>query len=219
MKPNVRSGMLAAAAMAGLVLAGCEANGGPQPGGGGGGGGAAFDHCTFPFGPGASAEFGFQSCLACTGSNGGNAIDTDTTNFASLNVTSLGPGLAVFYVGFDPTYAPDPSGPTFPAGNIAGFVLGFPGIVDATVIPGFSILTKINNQTQETFNFDGIVGAELLGALPAGAPFFIGVPTTKEFDAVEFQIRPTLANVLNEVDIYAACGNGDAATDLPYILL
>lgn len=219
MKPNLRSGMLAAAAMAGLVLAGCEANGGPQPGGGGDGTGAAFDHCTFPFGPASSAEFGFQNCLNCSGANGGNAIDSDTTNFATLNVTTLGPGLAVFYVGLDPTYAPNPSGPTFPAGNIAGFVLGFPGIVDATVIPGFSIQTKLDDQTQEKFDFNGIVGAELLGAVPAGAPIFIGVPTTKEFDAVEFEVTPTLANVLNEVDIYAACANGDASTTLPYILL
>src|SRR5438046_1876243 len=76
---------------------------------------------------------------------------------------------------------PDVGGPSFPAGNVAGYVLEFPGIVDASVLPQFDIVTKLDNIVQEDFQFTGIVGAELLAAIPSGGPFFLGVTTTKDF--------------------------------------
>jgi hypothetical protein len=219
MRPNLRKGVLAMAAVSGLLLAGCEANGGGQPGGGGNdGGGSAFDHCTFPFGPEAWAGFGFDSCLLCSGSNAGNVTDTDPATFGTINVTSALIGLGVLYVGFEEPALPDPNGPTFPAGNIAGFVISFPGLIEAAVLPDFVILTKLDNQTQEEFDFTGVVGADIAGAID-GAPFFLGVPTTKEFDAVEFQVKTDGVNLLNQINFYAACGNGDEQTTLPFILL
>jgi hypothetical protein len=98
-------------------------------------------------------------------------------------------------------------------------VLEFPGVVDASVLPTFDIVTKLDNVVQEDFSFTGVVGAELLSAIPSSGPFFLGVTTQKDFDAVEFKVTVTLLSLLNTVNLYAACGNGDESTTLPYILL
>ena len=218
MKPNLRSGMLAAAAMAGLVLAGCEANGGPQPGGGGGGG-TASEHCGAPFGPGTFAYFGFSCVAGCSGTNLGNINDGDPATFSTLNVTSLGSGEANLYVGNSPLVPqPTTDNASFPAGNIAGFVLEFPGLLEATVLPDFFLQTKLHGVNQERFTFSGIVGAQVLGTLTSNGTFFLGETTTKEFDAVEFGVNVSV-NVLNTVNLYEACGAGDQATDLPFILI
>src|SRR5436309_2011500 len=113
MRPNLRTGMMAAAAIGGLLLAGCEANGGPQLGGGGpSGGGPGFEHCLFPYGPGALVfSIATSDCLNCSVDNPDNLIDSDPATFATINVTSVGGGIALIKAGFDDPFNPNPSGP------------------------------------------------------------------------------------------------------------
>ena len=164
-------GKLLAGALAAAALVGCEANGGfPGTGGGGnnggGGDGPQIAGCEFPFGPSAHVLSGVTpDCSNCSVDNPENLIDSDATTFATVNVNSIGGGVAVIKAMFDDPDTPDPSGPKFSAGNVAGFVLEVPGPLSASVLPTFSIVTKLENIPQEEFPTNGVVGVNLLGVV------------------------------------------------------
>src|ERR1043166_9654908 len=99
MRPNLRTGVWTAAALGGVLLAGCEANGGSQFGGGGPNGGPSpFEHCFFPYGPGTFVNSGTDQCSgSCSVSNPGNLNDTDPATFPTINMNTVG-GSGVAYI-------------------------------------------------------------------------------------------------------------------------
>jgi len=144
------------------------------------------------------------TCLACSVTNPNNVIDSDPTNFASINLDlSLltgGAGLAV----------KGPQGVTYPAGQIPGFTLFVPNalLVAATVLPQITISTALGSTAQESSTFSGVLTLDLLGLLSNNAPFYLGIKTTKPFDTVAISAAPIVAGALTTLNVVNACSDG-----------
>ena len=242
---------LTGAVLAGLVLAACTANGGPQPkdtdgdgipdnfdncptvpnpdqadsngngigdacdtGSGGGGGGAAV--CTEAIVGGGSTAVnqptGSQTCLVCTVTGVANLVDGDPTNFAVIDQTLA---LLTGSIGITVTAQP---GIVFPSGQIPGYTLSVPKATLATAqaLPNLTISTLLNGTaTGDTKTYSSTLNADVLGLLGNDAKFYVGVTTTKPFDAVRIVSDETLANALGLIHAFNACSNGSGVGALP----
>lgn len=201
-------------AVAALLLA-CTSNG-PGTGAGGGGsssggsssGGTSGGNqavCTASISTGATvATSKTATCLACSVTNPNNVIDSDPNNFASINLDlSLLTGSAGLTV-------TGPSGTTYPAGQIPGFTLFVPDalLIAATVLPQITISTSLAGTQQESSTFSTLLTLDLLGLLSNNKPFYLGIKTTKPFDAVGISVAPLVAGALTTVNVVNACSDG-----------
>jgi hypothetical protein len=181
MKLTLRSTIVAAAAVLGLLLAGCEANGGPQPGDRDHDGiPDNVDNCPDTPNPDQTDTDGDGIGDACDeGSDPGAAHCTEaiagagTSTFSSVTSTCIGctvsdegnliDGDATNYATFDLTLALlggsaevsvyDDPGHVSPAGNIAGFTLVIPAaaLLNAQVLPSITIKTFIDGAPNQPF--------------------------------------------------------------------
>ena len=175
-------------------------------------GNATGSACTEPITSGATVSKSItQTCLLCSIDNEGNVIDNDATNFALFNIT------AALLSGSGEITVHAPTGVTYPSGNIAGFTLSIPlaQLVSAQVLPSLTVNTFLNGTASESVTFSSVLTADLLGLLGNDAPFFIGLKTTKNFNAVQIVDNATLANVLQQVRVFNACSNASGVGALP----
>ncbi|MBX6421092.1 MAG: hypothetical protein IRZ06_08815 [Nevskia sp.] len=196
-------------AAATLLLA-CTSNGpgtgaGGNPGGTPGGTGGNQAACTASISNGASvATHKTGLCLLCSVSNPNNVIDSDPNNYASINLDlsllTAGVGLSVN----------GPSGVTYPAGQIPGFTLFVPNplLLSATVLPQIKITTFLGGTQQESSTFSQLLTLDLLGLLSNNNPFYLGIKTTKSFDAVDITVAPIVAGALATLNVVNACSDG-----------
>ena len=178
-------------------------------------GNAGASGCIDPITSGATVTKSISStCLICSIDNEGNVIDNDATNFALFNITAglLGGSGEITVKG--------PTGVTYPMGNIAGFTLSIPAaLLSAQVLPSLTVNTFLNGAPSESVAFSSVLKADLLALLGNDAQFFIGLKTTKNFDAVQLVDNATLANVLQQVRVFNACSNASGVGALPASVL
>jgi hypothetical protein len=191
----------------GGTTSGGGTTGGTTSGGGTTGGTTSGNNaaCTAPITTGATVKTSTTAtCLMCSVTNPNNVIDSDPTNFASINLDlSLLTGSATLEV-------TGPSGTTYPAGQIPGFTLFVPNaaLLAATVLPQITIFTALNGTQQESSSFLQVLTLDLLGLLSNNTPFYLGIKTTKPFDSVGITAEPIIAGALATLNVVNACSDG-----------
>ncbi len=203
------------AVAASAVLAACTANGGPQPPTSGGGGSTAF--CVSEIaGGGSTADSSTTAgtCTVCSITDVPNVVDTDPNNFALFDIT-----LALLGGSGEITVRAPP-GVVYPAGNIAGFTLSIPkaALASATVLPTLVVKTFLNGVFQENVTYSNILDLDLLGLLGNDAKFFVGIQTTKDFDAIQIEDRADAAGVAGQLRVYDGCSTATGVGALPVVI-
>ncbi|RFS13830.1 DUF11 domain-containing protein [Emticicia sp. C21] len=140
-------------------------------------------------------------CIGASTTNPGFTTDTDTTNFANINIP-VGLGCS--------RYIQVNAASTYAAGTFTGFVIqNNATILSATLLGGITISTFENGSARET-----ISGASLLSAvaLSGAAPIYqIGFRTTMPFNQVRITVSGV--SVLADVNVFYAYVKLDSDND------
>ena len=192
------------------TLIGCTANGGPQPPGGDQGAGPAACLSEIVGGNTAVSATTDTLCLSCSVDNPANVVDLDDSNFAQFNLM-----LAALTGSAQITVTAQP-GVVFPAGGIAGYTLSVPAaaVLAAQALPSITINTLNGGTQQETTTFTQVLSVDVAGLIANNAKFFLGLKTTKDFDAVQIVTSPTVAGALATLDVYTACSTATGVGSL-----
>lgn len=126
-------------------------------------------------------------------SNSNNVVNSDTNDYASINVTASLAGTATLSV--------MTSRQQFNAGHFAGFEISNANLLNVNLLGGISIRTYLNGVEQETSNSNTLLlNVGVLGSTPRSV---VGFVTTKPFDEVQFRISTLLSvDLLGETRIY-----------------
>ncbi|WP_413533986.1 hypothetical protein [Empedobacter brevis] len=126
-------------------------------------------------------------------SNSGNVVNSDTEDYASLNITASLAGTATLSVAT--------TGQQFDAGNFAGFEISNTNLLNVNLLGGISIRTYLKGVEQETSTQSNLLlNLKALGGTPRSV---VGFVTTKPFDEVQFRMSTLLSvDLLGETRIY-----------------
>ncbi len=124
--------------------------------------------------------------------NASNVINSNTDDYASINITLAAAGTATLSVA---------SGQQFDAGHLAGFEISNTNLLNVNLLGGISIRTYLNGVEQETSTANNLLlNLDALGSTSRGV---IGFITTKAFDEVQFRVSTLLdVNLLGSTQIY-----------------
>lgn len=125
--------------------------------------------------------------------NSNNVVNSDTNDYATINVTASILGTASLSV--------ITTGQQFNAGYFAGFEVSNVNLLNVNLLGGISIKTYLNGVEQETSNSNTLLlNVGVLGSSPRSVVGFI---TTKPFDEVQFRLSTLLSvDLLGETRIY-----------------
>lgn len=142
----------------------------------------------------------------CNITDPAKAIDGDFDTFAvaEYDLGALDPALAGSV-----TLTTDLPGPV-PAGQVAGFIVSFPGgIVDASLLRNLTVTTSLNGTQQETVTSTGTLDLDVLGLIGGTDKALVGLRNTKAYNSVSLRVDSTLltADVTHAVNIYDTCIN------------
>jgi len=242
MTSKLARAVLIGAAATGWLLAGCTANGGPQP--------ADRDHDGIPDSVDNCPDVPNSDQADSDGDGIGDACDTDngaahctaaieggaTTVQASADqlcplCTVLNPGYVidtdhtnfalmdtnVGLLGGSAQITVTAQPGTVYSGGIPGFTLVVPAaaLLDATVIPGITINTYLDGVLADTASYTTVLTADVLGLLANETPFYLGVQSTKPFNQVQIVDGFTVAGVLPTLRVFNACYDGTGVGELP----
>jgi len=128
-------------------------------------------------------------CVLCGVSGENNVIDSDLNNEASL-VTTVGVAASA-YVRVTGT-------PVLPATTRAGYVVRRPvGLLDANLLEGVTLITRLKGQIQESVSGGTLLNAEVLTQPDLQ---YVSFKTTKPYDSIEFRTN-SLARALTDVRV------------------
>lgn len=150
--------------------------------------------CVLPIGGGAATVETRQTelCVACSITDAENITDDDPDSFAALSMT-LGPTVGYIKAGLEQTEeifsylritASAQPGIVFPAGNIAGAFLSFGD--EFTLGTAAVVFTTLAGKFQEQVLED----SQRAEMVEPGVRSFVGIQTTRPFDAVSVAISP-----------------------------
>ena len=135
--------------------------------------------------------------LGCGVSNLSNLIDSNLTNYATMNI-AVGVAASAYVRVTDSTM-------TYPAGRQAGFLVADPSaLLSITLLQNLSVRTLLNGTVQETATVGSMLTLQALGLLSNPNEGFVGFTTSKPFNAVEIDLGQ-LAAVLASLDVYGSC--------------
>ncbi|WP_313384530.1 hypothetical protein [Chishuiella sp.] len=125
--------------------------------------------------------------------NRSNLINSNTDDYASLNITASVLGNVSLSVGLVEQ--------VFNAGHFAGFEISNNNLLDLSLLGGITIKTYLNGLLQEESNSNTLLlNVEGLGSNPRS---IVGFITTKSFDEIQFNLSSALSvNLIGETRIY-----------------
>ncbi|MDM1549396.1 hypothetical protein HX096_16195 [Empedobacter falsenii] len=139
-----------------------------------------------------SQRTGLTGIVVGSITNASNVINSNTDDYASINITLAAAGTATLSVA---------SGQQFDAGHLAGFEISNTNLLNVNLLGGISIRTYLNGVEQETSTANNLLlNLDALGSTSRGV---IGFITTKAFDEVQFRVSTLLdVNLLGSTQIY-----------------
>lgn len=140
----------------------------------------------------------------CNITSPANAIDGNFDTFATAeyDVGALDPALAGSV-----SLTADLPAPVA-AGNVAGFVISFPGgTLDASLLRNVTVSTALNGTAQESVTSTGSLDLDVLGLVGGTDQALVGLRNTKPYNSVTITVDSTVvsADVTHSVNIYDAC--------------
>jgi hypothetical protein len=234
---NLARVVVVAAAAAGWLLAGCTANGGPQPDDRDHDGiPDEVDNCPDVYNPdqadsnhngvGDACDTPVAVADHCTAAIiGGDATVASSADSQCPVCRVENPGYVIDgdannFALMDTTLAllggseqitvSAQTGLVFPAGDIPGFTVAIPAaaLADAQVLPSITINTYLDGNLADTATYSGVLNADLLGQLQDTSQVYVGVIATKPFDQVQIVDGAQVADAVATLRVYNACSNG-----------
>lgn len=138
-------------------------------------------------------------CLLCTAADGAPVVDGNLANFATLTT-----GISVGLLGGSAISVKD-SLQYYPAGNVAGFVIGMgTSLLSAHILGALQIRTYRNGILQQTATLGGgLLKASALAG--TGGKQIVSFTTTQDFDEVQLFADGTLSvSLLSSLNVYYA---------------
>jgi hypothetical protein len=154
------------------------------------------------------------ACVNCSVDGAINILDSDPTNFATLNMV----GGAIGNVALSVRDAMR----TYPANTYAGFDITTPSLLNLTLLSGLRVETYLNGAPRETFTGANLLGlgTSLIGGVNTNR---IGFLATLEFNEIRLVVLGGLAANVGATRIYNAfvtrmCDVNTLACNTPEIL-
>jgi gliding motility-associated-like protein/uncharacterized repeat protein (TIGR01451 family) len=135
-------------------------------------------------------------CALCTINNTENLIDSNTTNYAQINLTVS--------VGNSGSISVKDEKTDYPIGSFVGFTVENPSLLNVNALDAVKIRTYLNGVLQETKFGNSALVAVGTGLLVGNSIQTIGFITTKSFDEARITITNTATVSLGVVKVYNA---------------
>ncbi|HTU65619.1 MAG TPA: hypothetical protein VMF52_06705 [Steroidobacteraceae bacterium] len=135
--------------------------------------------------------------LGCGIANASRVIDSDNTNFATMNVlVGLGTTVSLWV---------EDTSTTYPAGRKVGFLVSDPGtLLTVGALQNVRVRTYLDGVQQETASVNDVLDISALGLLQDPEAAFVGFRATKPFDRARIDLF-SVASVLDTKRVYGSC--------------
>ncbi|PHN06874.1 DUF4347 domain-containing protein [Flavilitoribacter nigricans] len=146
-------------------------------------------------------------CVGCSIDDAQNIIDSDTDNFASIDL--------VAGVGLEATVSVRDVITDYAAGTFAGFDIENTNLLDVNLLAGAQVVTYLDGVEREDSDDGVLLSLQLLG----GDRQVVGFTSTLSFDEIRLTVRNTVGLDLGTTLVYGAVirGPSDAGTAPPEI--
>ncbi|WP_338876482.1 Ig-like domain-containing protein [Spirosoma sp. SC4-14] len=156
---------------------------------------------------GANTGIGALACVACSINNSQNVVDSDATNYATIDLTT---GVAV-----SPTFAVANAVDTYPATTFAGFDIQTNTLLSANVLSTATITLYNNGSAVQTSTDNGLIIGATSSLLGSGfTRQIVGIVATVPFDEVKITFNQLVGADLGTIRIYNAIIQKNCATTL-----
>lgn len=156
---------------------------------------------------GANTGIGALACVACSVNNSQNVVDSDATNYATIDLTT---GVAV-----SPTFAVANAVDTYPATTFAGFDIQTNTLLSANVLSTATITLYNNGSAVQTSSDNGLIIGATSSLLGSGfTRQIVGIVATVPFDEVKITFNQLVGADLGTIQIYNAIIQKNCATTI-----
>ncbi|MFE3849488.1 DUF11 domain-containing protein, partial [Flavobacterium sp. LB3P45] len=135
-------------------------------------------------------------CALCSVSDTDNLIDTNTTNFANVDLTAS--------IGASGKISVKDQITDYPAGTFAGFDIESVGLLNANVFDAIIVTTYLNGVQQETKTGNGSLISVNTNIIVGTGRQTIGFVATLPFDEVQIKLTNLATVTLGTVKVYSA---------------